>query len=263
MAFNLYTSLTTRSSPHIRRMGYIDEAIAMRDRYDRRREAWQSHLINARSFVLSAARQCRNRNKVVILGSGLLLDIPLAELSSLFREVVLMDVVCLPQVRRLIRKYDNARFVEHDVTNMAVLLDQNKRFGIRELPSSIPVTAETYGNPDLVVSLNILSQLWVVPRSFAMKEMPGIAEEQIDDWCRSIVAQHYSLLRDLTCSVCLIADYEYVRRDIEGKAYCRESTIFNFPLPEPDSSWTWCIGPLGEESLYRSKELIVGAWHFQ
>jgi hypothetical protein len=36
---------------------------------------------------------------VVVLGAGLLLDVPLNALSSLFREVVLVDIVFLPEVQ--------------------------------------------------------------------------------------------------------------------------------------------------------------------
>jgi hypothetical protein len=242
-------------------MGYLDEAIAMRGRYRRNRASWQPHLENTRSFVLSAADRCRNRSTVVILGSGLLLDVPLAELSNLFREVVLMDVVCLPEVRRHISGYDNVRFVEHDATSIAERLYNNGRDGLPELPEASPVSSEINEDTGLVVSLNILSQLWVVPRTYAARHLRGIPEDRGDEWCRGIVEAHYQFLQSLSCNVCLVADHEFVKRDREGGVVSRASTIFGLTLPEPHASWTWNIASRGKSYPYLSKELNVGAWH--
>ena len=133
-------------------MGYLHEAIAMRNRSELRRSAWQPHFDNTRRFVLSAAEGCTNRGRVVVLGSGLLLDLPLPELSSLFREVVLMDVACLPEPRREMRKFRNVTFIEHDVTGIAEPLYLNRHRGIRELP--LPETPEL---PELLRTLSFHS----------------------------------------------------------------------------------------------------------
>lgn len=263
MLYDLFLHLTTPCSPPVRRMGYLDEAIAMRGRSRRNRAAWQPHLDNSRRFVLSAAEQCRNKSKVVILGSGLLLDVPLAELAAMFQEVVLIDVVCLPEVHRRINRHDNIRFVEHDVTNLAERLYQNGRDRLPELPEPATATLEIDKNTGLVVSLNILSQLWVVPRTYAVRHFRGVSDDQIEEWCRRIVDSHYASLRSLPCDVCLVADYEFVKRNGQGQVVSRASSIYDIPLPEPDASWTWDIVPIGKDSPYLSKELIVGAWNMK
>ncbi|HAK59429.1 MAG TPA: hypothetical protein DCO77_03460 [Nitrospiraceae bacterium] len=261
MLYDLFLHLTTPCSTHVRRMGYLDEAIAMRRRFRRNRASWKPHLDNSCRFVLSAAEQCRNKCKAVILGSGLLLDVPLAELAVMFQEVVLMDVVCLLEVRRRINRHDNIRFVEHDVTNVAQSLYQNGRDRLPELPEPAPATTEIDENTGLVVSLNILSQLWVVPRTYAVRHFRGFTNDQVEEWCRRIVESHYAALRSLRCDVCLVADHEFVKRDGEGQVASRASSIYDILLPEPDASWTWNILPIGKDSPHLSKELIVGAWH--
>lgn len=263
MFFDLFIHLTTSCSPCVRRMGYLDETIDMRSRYRRNRAAWQPHLDNTRRFVLAVAEKVRNRNKVVILGSGLLLDVPLAELAGMFREVVLMDTVCLPEVRRQIKGYRNVSFIEHDVTHVAERLFMNRQQGIQELPEAGYAPSDIEKNAGLVISLNILSQLWVVPRTFASKQRPGLPHDQVEDWCRQIVDAHYASLASLSCDVCLVADHEFVKRDKEGSVISRASTIYNLVLPEPDASWTWNIAPAGEDSRSTSKELNVGAWHMR
>jgi hypothetical protein len=261
MLLDLFTHLTTSCSPCVRRLGYLDETIAMRSRYRRNKAAWRTHLDNTCAFVLAAAEKVRNRNKVVVLGSGLLLDVPCAELSAMFREVVLMDVVCLPEVRRQIRGYGNVSFIEYDVTNIAERLYTNRQQGIHELPKAVPITSEIEKNAGLVISLNILSQLWVVPRTYASTHRPAIPHEQIEDWCRQIVESHYASLASMSCDVCLVADHEFVKCDHGGSIISRASTLYGLVLPEPDATWTWNIVPAGNDGRSSSKELIVGAWH--
>jgi len=261
MLSELFTYVTTPCPQYVRHMDYLSEAIAMRGRYKRNRAAWQPHLEHTRRFVLSAAEKCQTRSKAVILGAGLLLDVPIEELSSMFQEVVLLDIVFLPEVRKSIKRYRNAKLVQHDVTNMAEKLHNNILRGLRELPKADPLISEIDENTSLVVSLNILSQLWVMPRSYALKKLPGLSEEHVDDWCREIVKSHYAFLLSMPCAVCLVADHEFVKRDRKGSIVSRGSTIAGLALPEPDASWTWNILPMGEDRQYLSKELIVGAWH--
>lgn len=241
-------------------MDYLSEAIAMRGRYRRNRKAWQPHLEHTRRAVLSAAGKCRNRGRIVLLGAGLLLDVPVRELSTMFREVVLLDIVFLPEARRSSRQYGNVTLVQRDVTNVAQKLYENIHQGLCELPEAASVIPEIDGNTGLVVSLNVLSQLWVVPRAYALRKPGGPDEEHLDDWCRQIVASHYAFLRSLTCDTCLIADHEFVKRDRTGRVVSAGSTLYGLALTEPDDSWTWNIMPMGKGRQYVSKELNVGAW---
>jgi hypothetical protein len=260
MLSELFTYLTTRCPQYVRHMDYLYEAIAMRGRYKRNRAAWQPHLENSRRFILSAVDKSKDRNKVVVLGAGLLLDVPLEELSSLFREVALVDIVFLPEVRKSVKRFSNVTLVQHDVTIMAEQLYSNILHGIRDLPVSMPNVAAIDKHTDLVISLNIMSQLWVMPREYALKKLPRLDEEVVDDWCKQIVEAHYTYLRSLACAVCLVADHEYVKRDREGIMVSQGSTVFGVALPAPEASWTWNIAPRNEESQYASKELLVGAW---
>jgi hypothetical protein len=261
MLIDLFTNLTTSCSPFVRRLGYLDETISMRGRYRRNRTAWQPHLDNTRRFVLAVADRIQNRDKVVILGSGLLLDVPLAELSAMFREVVLMDIVCLPEVRRQIKKYGNVSFIEHDVTNIAERFYTNRLQGIPELPKAMPAPSDICKDTGLVISLNILSQLWVIPRTYASTQRPGFPHDQVEDWCRQIVETHYVSLASMSCDVCLVADHEFIKRDKGGTIISRASTLYGLVLPEPDVSWTWNIAPAENNGRSSSKELNVGAWH--
>jgi len=263
MLRDLLTSLLTPCSPFVRRMGYLGEAIETRGRSRRNAVAWKPHLDNTRKFVLSCAEKCLNRDRAIILGSGLLLDVPLTELAAMFREVVLMDVVCLPEARKRIGQYTNVGFIEHDVTGIAEVLFQNGQRGLPGLPEPKQDLSADIKDGSLVVSLNILSQLWVVPRVYASQWLRGPDEYAVDEWCGNTVTSHYAALRSLSCDVCLVADHAFVKRDTTGNVISQGSTVYGLELPRPDASWTWNIAPIDEGSRSFSKELVVGAWHFR
>jgi len=261
MLHELLTYLTTSVPSYVRNMDYLYESIALRGRYQRNQSTWQPHLDHSRHFVLSVAEKCQDRRRIVVLGAGLLLDVALDQLSAMFQEVVLLDIVVLPEVRRKVKKYENVRLVSRDVTNMAENLYVNIQQGRTDLPESVPMIPEIT-DASLVVSLNVLSQLWVMPRAYALKKLRGIDEEKIDDWCSQIVQSHYAFLCSLSCPVCLIADHEFIKRDREGSIVSQSSTVYGLALPAPDATWTWNIIPRGEEHHAISKELKVGAWLF-
>jgi len=263
MFAELITYIMTPCPQYVRHMDYVGEVIAMRERYRRSRALWMPHLEHSRRFIVSAADRCRNRGRAVILGAGLLLDVPLEELSALFGEVVLVDIVFLPEARRSASRFDNVKLVLYDVTNIAQKLYENIQRGNFELPESTPAVPEIDEKTGLVVSLNILSQLWVVPRMYALRRLPSLDEELVHDWCRQIVESHYAYLRSMPSSVCLIADHEVIKCDRERRIASRGSTVYNLELPRPDASWTWNIVPMGDGRQYLSKELNVAAWHLR
>lgn len=173
-----------------------------------------------------------------------------------------MDVVCLPEVRRKIKDYQNAAFIEQDVTNTAERLYRNGLNTVSGLPEPEPSLPAACGGASMVVSLNILSQLWVVPRAYASQRFQGLDAYAVDEWCGRTVASHYQALRSLSTDVCLVADHAFVKRDATGEVVSRGSTVYGLELPVPDASWTWNIAPFDKVSRTFSKELIVGAWHF-
>src|SRR4051794_1867981 len=94
---------------YVRRMGYLGELLGIKARYARCRAAWEPHLQNTRTIITRAAAKCAQRRKAVVLGSGLLLDVPLAELAGAFREVILVDVVHPLEVRWQRSRFPNVQ----------------------------------------------------------------------------------------------------------------------------------------------------------
>jgi hypothetical protein len=263
MLYELYTSLTTPCPAYVRHLNYLYEAIAMRGRYRRNRSAWQPHLDKSRAFVLAAAERCENRSSVVVYGAGLLLDVPLRELASVFQQVRLIDMVFLPEARRQAERCGNVTLIQHDASQIAESLYHRVRRANPVLPEPASAPPDCVLKADLVVSLNLLSQLWVMPREFAIRNISNLDEEQLDDWCARIVRSHDAFLRSLTAHVCLVADYAYLKRDRSGTIVNEGSTVYGLRLPQPDAVWTWNIAPIGESGSFLSNELVVGAWNMR
>lgn len=260
MLHELFTYLTTPCEPSVRRMGYLYEAIALRGRYRRCRADWNGHLDRSRRAILETAAACRTHGAALILGSGLLLDVPLVELADRFQEVILADIVHLPQVHRYARRFGNVRLLPYDVSTVARRLFEVIRSGGCELPEPTDVDLRLASATTMVVSLNLLSQLSVLPRRYAFAHLPGLSQSDLETWCRRIVASHYAALLELDCEVCLIADYAYAKRNRHGQVCEEGSTLHGFELASPSSAWTWRIAPLGEQAHDYAKELRVGAW---
>ncbi|MBL6928429.1 MAG: hypothetical protein ISR44_04600 [Rhodospirillales bacterium] len=160
---------------------------------------------------MAAAESLASRKKVVVLGSGLLYDVPLAELAELFEDVVLIDIFHMPAVRRTGAKYTNVRLLAHDLTG-------------GDLPEN---------DADLVVSANLLTQLPFIPRRFA---------DESEGFAQAIMAHHLEQLSSVRATTCLISEVEHLvcagNQVIE-----RIDPLYGISLGEPDREWFWDIAP--------------------
>ncbi|MEZ0329748.1 MAG: hypothetical protein ABWK15_09400 [Dissulfuribacterales bacterium] len=253
------THLLTPAPPHIKEMGYLHELIAISERHKRCRRAWQPHLDFSKDFILQAVNLCADRNKAVILGSGLLLDIPLAELSNAFEEVLLVDIFHLSDTRRTASKYSNVFLLNADIAGIAHSVYRHR--------SIIPVQKTTGFpgcdfNTSLVISANILSQLSLCPASFLLKKCHA-SETDLQNWAKTLVNDHLKRLANLNCTVCLITDHSIIYRDKTGKISAEEDTLhgikprLKLPGIQIQKEWQWEMATLGEISRYYSVTLKV------
>lgn len=93
--------------------------IAIHERYKRVAAHWQTHLEKSRRLILQAALISEQHRKAVVLGSGLLLDVPLETLSRQYQEVILIDIAHLTTVRQRCKTLNNVTLLEHDITGLS------------------------------------------------------------------------------------------------------------------------------------------------
>ena len=152
---------------------------AARDRPQARRArqleaALRDHLQATRQSIEESAHLCAAHGTVVVAGSGALSDVPIDALCDAFDNVIQLDSFHTRATRRAVSTRPNVELVVLDVTGVAkpVFAEARGR-NVSVLPKSIPPALEV--RPvDLMVSVNLLSQLAVRPCAFLKGHCPAI-----------------------------------------------------------------------------------------
>jgi hypothetical protein len=227
-----------------REFGYLGETIAIAARHRRCRTAWAEHLHRSRQAILNATRGLTQRRTAIILGSGPLLDVPLRELAGMFQSVILVDALHPLSARWQTRGHGNVELVTADLTGA---LDALHRWRVEHpLPTPRSPALLQRADVDFVVSLNLLSQLGVIPVEWIEKRAgvpgPAIAEA----YAAGLTRAHLADLARCPARVCLIADVEWWRQKPDGTVVERASTIYEVTPPPAVEDWTWAIAPAPE-----------------
>jgi hypothetical protein len=250
MLIELYQYLTTKCPPVAKRMGYLREAIAIHRRYARHRKTWEPHLEATKKVIREAIEASSGgTGTAVVLGSGLLVDIPLDELSDAFDRVELVDLIHMKPVRWIVEHYPNVGLVEADVTDVAGAL---VRFAAGEGALPVPQAPDLPGvdldDVRLVVSANLVSQLPLVPGGW-LKRRTKLDDDAVYAFGGRLVRAHLDWLLGLAergITVCLIADVEREFIDRDENPVQTYDGLYGERLPGRGHTWRWTVGPAGE-----------------
>mgnify|MGYP000919478531 CR=1 FL=1 len=243
MLRELLAWLATPCPGPARRLGLAAESVAIAFRHRRCARAWTPHLERCQALVLASARACPGRDRAVVLGSGPLLDVPLAELSGLFGRVVLADAVHPRPARRAAAALPNVELLEFDATGLHRDLAGLCRAGRGPLPSPGP-PALPGPRPDFLVSLNLLSQLPIRPLAALRRSLADPDEAGLRDLARGLVAAHLAWLPGAAGRVCLVTD---LAREVRGEAGVLERTdLLHGAVLPPGEDWEWLLAPRPE-----------------
>lgn len=237
--------MSTPVPRHVRQMGYVRELKALRARRNRCRDAWQSHLERTRALVLEAAAKCERHRSALVVGSGLLFDVPLTELSRRFDNVVLVDIVHPWPAHLQVGRLANVRLVPLDVTGVVERCHALARQRSRASLPQRPVDCFLGERFDLVVSLNVLSQLPVVPNGYLSRRIRSLTDAQIREFSRALVTNHLDWLCSFPGIACLVTDIERLHYDDCGAVH-RERSLWGVELPEGGRTWLWDLAPRPE-----------------
>ena len=212
---------------------------------------WAEHEEMSRNAIRAAMADLRQRRSAVVLGSGLLRDVPIEELAKSFDTVVLVDLVHLASVRLWLRAkgYRNIRLIERDLSGYDDLAAGKEPEPLGFL-RSVPYL-------DFVVSANLLSQIGRgVKRRYETEagSMPA-------DTVEKLIAAHLAGLSGLACRGCLVSDIAYAVIDRNGDTHEEADLLHGVLPPQAKAAWTWPVAPLGEESKdYRIEHKVIAAW---
>ena len=256
--------LTTPCEAHLKSMGYLKELIALEARFQRCQAAWQSHLDQTKSVIVDAINATEKHKKAVVLGAGILSDIPIKILSESFENVVLVDVCFLKQTRKQAKPYDNLEWHSCDITGVAAPLNAwaTERSDIDDIPILSSPSNPDFGDADLVISANILSQLPLIPAAFLQKTKANLSDDAVSKFSRDIVKDHTTFLETCPGTVCLVTEIE--RQFCDGDHVVEiEDPLLGYDLNSGGKEWFWDLAPRGEISKnFSVRNRVIGSfWH--
>lgn len=230
----------TRTEPALRRLGLAGDGVRLWARRARCRREWAGHEAQCHAIVRKAVEGLPQRRNVLVLGSGLVRDVPVEELSAAFGEVVLADAVHLPVTRLRLARHRNLRFVTVDLAGVA-------RWLAGDAPAREDALAPFRADPDidLVISANLLSQLPLAPESWA-EDHPTRTPMPAAELARAIIGWHLADLARLSSRVCLLTDTRQRELDAEGRTIAEDDLLHSAALPPPDATWDWTVAPARE-----------------
>lgn len=240
------------TSPAARLLGYRSEAAALRVRHRRCRHAWEPHLLATRDALRRSARHAPGAGLAVVLGGGILRDVPWNDLIQIFREVVLVDIAFHPEAFNAVKlSQGRLRLHRTDVTGYVETLARVPDTVPFEPPDSIdPTFSALMAEADWIASVNLLTQAPLLPCAWLLRH--GVPEKAVEAFAVDIMAQHLAQLTSAPAQVCLVAEVRD-RIRLAGPAGVeevqREAFIQNALGPrqrEELGRWEWRVHPVGE-----------------
>ena len=239
----IFDWLTTPCPAEARKLGYLREAIAIKARHRRHRQAWQPHLDRTKALIERSMAAAAKRRRAVVLGSGPLLDVPVASLARTFEAVDLIDLVHPKAARHIAAAHANVTLRTEDISGVSVSLAAMPK-DAAQAPQlgSPPMLSE---DTDFVVSVNLLSQLPDIPAQW-LGAKTALIKPARKAFARRLVRCHLDWLLRLDALVCLVTDVErrYVERD--GTELPAWDSLQGVTLPPATDIWTWDVAPAGE-----------------
>lgn len=253
-----------------RELGFRREAAALRARHRRCATAWRPHLEATRRCLLRSARLGASanpsRDRAVLLGAGLLRDVPLSELLALYREVVLADIAFHPEARAAQRdSAGRVQLVSIDMSSsLEALVAQPNCVPVPEHRNDSPLRA-LCGDAEWVASVNLLTQLPLLPCAWMRRH--GQDEDRIETFANAVMHQHLQLLTHLPGTVCIVTEREDQVLDGQGEVVERvsRSKLLADHLATPPwrslENWTWQVNPRGELPADHTEARLMLALH--
>lgn len=243
------------------RMGYYNYQNGLIYRHLNQDGGWDRHLSNCRSFIMKAVDKA-SPEKISILGSGWLLDLPLAELIDRSIKISLVDIVHPPEVITQVSEYRNVSVLEADVTGGLINEVWNKSGNIflfkkifkRELiniPEYFPDE-----DPGMIISLNILTQLEALPVEFLRKKFK-VSEEEIRKFKSEVQKKHIDFLKKY--KTVLISDTEEIFHDTDGTEVPETTLLTELPISDNIEEWVWDFDLRGGDYYNRRSVMKVVA----
>jgi hypothetical protein len=224
----------------LHRMGYYDYQQGL-IYHHMNQEGWKAHHDHCRDFIIKAI-DLFAPEKISILGSGWLMDLPLKEMSQKADDICLIDIVHPPEVKNQTSEMKNVRLIEEDVSGgliEEVWKKAGRRTFLNRLHSLDEILIPLYmpvEDPGMVISLNILTQLETLPEKLLRKKTKA-SDEEFMVFRREIQTKHINFLKNHN-SV-LISDISEIISGPEKAKSERITAVAEIPSGRLKDEWIW------------------------
>lgn len=245
----------------LNRLGYYNYQHGFIVRHINQEKGWNSHLQKCRNFILKAL-EIYKPEKITVLGSGWLLELPLAEMLEKVSKICLIDIIHPPEVVKQISNLPGVELRTEDISGGLINEVWQKTSGFslfrkRNSIENIQIPEYKFdSDPGLVISLNILTQLETLPVKYLIKKSKEEADK-ILKFREKIQNNHLNLLKKYK-SV-LITDIAEIFTDSSGNISEQESVIVDLPDGKNKEEWTWDFDLKGSDYFRRRSVLKVAA----
>jgi hypothetical protein len=178
-------------------------------RYINEEHNWDIHINNSKNYILDFLANQHNCT-VAILGSGWLIDVPMADILRNNNNIVLFDINHPKQIKNRYKNNNSVTFIEQDLTNGLIQKAINSdSFSIFQsfVNSSKPLLFND--NYDFIISLNLLNQLDIILCDL-IKYKFNISDENLVNIRKDIQNLHIkSLPKNKSCIITDFIEINY------------------------------------------------------
>ena len=238
-------------------MGYYNYQSGLIFRHLNQSGGWDSHLEHCRNFILKAI-DLQKPEKITVLGSGWLLELPLAEMVEKVNIVCLADIVHPPEVIEQVSRLERVTLYETDITGGLIREVWQKTRNhtyfnkLKSLDGILIPEYEPECDPGMVVSLNILTQLESLLVDY-LKRRSTICIDEYNRFRIAIQKSHMDFLKKHK-SV-LITDYSEVTTKNNGDVSTFTSLLADLPSSGVKEEWSWDFDKAGSD-YYNSTSIM-------
>lgn len=248
----------------IHKMGYYNYQRGLIYHHLDEEGSWNDHLGNCRSFILNAVDKYKP-SVITVLGSGWLLDLPLAEMTEIAELINLVDIVHPPEVKDQVKDLGNVVLKEDDVSG-GLIGEVWKKAGKRTIFNRLKTISDIEVNeykpgfdPGMVISLNILTQLETLPVNLLVKKSKVNAGE-ILNFRKRVQQMHLQFLKKHR--TVLITDCSEIIKDSSGRSDEIPSLLADLPDTIMTKEWTWNFDFrksdfYSKKSVFKVKALLI------
>jgi len=241
----------------INKFGYPRYQWGLITHHSEQGEGWDTHLAHCRQFILKAI-DFYKPEKVTVLGSGWLLDVPVAEMLERNLKVTLIDIIHPPEVKKQLGGLKNVELIEKDATGGLVkeVFEMCRKTSVfrkmHSLDDIIIPELTLEGDPGLVVSLNLISQLDVLPIQYLRKKAK-VPEEQFEKFRIAVQQKHIDFL--LKHQSVMITDTTEVYTGDSGTTEDFQWAVADLPESKHKEEWTWDFD-LNKSGSYEKRSVL-------